>query len=327
VRLKCSLFRYRMARTGLVWLPAAILLAACSSGQPEASPSPSATETADERSADEWLIMAQNAAREMGKYAFELQMNQKLGEEGKEGRSDVRVDMLGRVERNPLKLDQTIRSVIDKEQSTVRSIVTPEAYYMYLPEYEEWSKLSKESAAENAATLSDFQVRPELAVQRIQQLGRSLTAESNGSLVTVRYDGDGPEASAFAAGLLRSTLGIADPEADVAERVKIGKMTVIFTMDAEKHWPLTYRIESDLTVELNKGEQTPISQTMAGTYSKPNATAPIVVPKEALNAPDPDEIGKELDLKERAHVDADSQFRYNGVRIEQLDGTSLSPGG
>ncbi|TVX97135.1 DUF6612 family protein [Cohnella terricola] len=292
MRLKSGLFRYRRARVGLAWLLVAILVAACSTKQPEASPSPSATGTVNESLAEDWLIMAQNAAREMGKFAFELQMNQKLGEEGKEGRSDVRVDMQGRVERNPLKLDQTIRSVIDKEQSTVRSIVTPEAYYMYLPEYEEWSKLSKASAAENVATLSDFQVRPELAVQRIQQLGRSLTAESNGSLVTVRYDGNGPEASAFAAGLLRSTLGITDPEADVAERVKIGKMSVIFTMDAEKHWPLSYRIETDLKIELNKGEQTPISQTVAGTYSKPNATASIVVPKEALNAPDPDEIGQ-----------------------------------
>lgn len=273
----------------------ALLLASCA-GKKEAEPTPPATAAKGVPSAAQWLEQAAGAAETMKKYAFELQMNQDLGPAGETKGSYVRVEMQGKAEREPLKLDQTIVSVIDGEESTLRTIVTPDAYFMYLPEYEEWSRLSKEVAAENAETLSDFQISPEKAIERIRRLGEGLSAERSGNAAVVRYEGSGPEAKAFMAGLLKSTLGLTDSEEVIADELEVKRLKVDYHIDADRQWPLSYRIETELTVELEPGRRTPVMMTVAGTYSKPNATEPIVVPPEALEAPDPSEIEDLLDF-------------------------------
>ena len=273
----------------------ALLLASCA-GKKEAEPIPPATAAKGAPAAEQWLEQAAGAAATMKKYAFELQMSQDLGPAGETKGSYVRVEMQGKAEREPLKLDQTIVSVIDGEESTLRTIVTPEAYFMYLPEYEEWSRLSKAVAEENAETLSDFQINPEKAIERIRGLGESLSAERSGNAVVVRYEGNGPEAKAFMAGLLKSTLGLTDSEEVIANELEVKRLKVDYHIDADRHWPLSYRIETELTVDLEPGRRTPVRQTVAGTYSKPNATQPIVVPPEALEAPDPSEIEDLLDF-------------------------------
>ncbi|QJD85324.1 DUF6612 family protein [Cohnella herbarum] len=281
-----------------------LCLAACSRDDSSATgsrnelPSASASDIANEDSATAWIEKAIAGAQSMTKYGFELQMHQKLtGTEGGKGVSNVRIDMQGRVERNPLKLDQTIVSDIDSDKTTLRSVVVPDAYYMYLPEYEEWSKLSKDVAAENIATLSDYQVNPERALTNFRGLRGALTAEQDGGAVILRYEGTGQEAKIFLAGLLESTLGVTGEQSDIMDSLAVHKLKVIVTMDAGRHWPLSYRIESNMTIELEPGKKTGVDQTLAGTYSKHNVSAPITVPKEAEQALDPDELGKELGLE------------------------------
>jgi len=290
-----SAARRRAAMLCSLGLLVMIGAASCAGGE---KPSPVATAVPGAVSADQWLSQAAAAAGTMKNYAFELRMSQQLGPVGNAKSSDIRVDMQGKVERDPLKLDQTVQNNIDGEKSTLRSIVTPEAYYMYLPEYEEWSRLSKEVAEENAATLSEFQVVPEKAIERVRGLGANLRAERSGDKTTIRYEGNGQEANVFLGGLLRSTLGLAEPEDVIADKLKISFLKVTYNMDAQRNWPLSYRIETELTVELESGKPTPIRQTVAGSYSKPNAISAIVVPPDALQAPDPSEIEDLLGLGE-----------------------------
>lgn len=287
---------WRKAAAAIAISALALLHVSCAAGNKEAEPVPPAPAAKRVPSAEQWLEQAASAAGTMKRYAFELQMSQDLGPAGETKGSYVRVEMQGKTEREPLKLDQTIVSVIDGEESTLRSIVTPEAYYMYLPEYEEWSRLSKQVAEENAETLSDFQISPEQAIERVRRLGEGLIAERSGNAAVVRYEGNGPEAKAFMAGLLKSTLGLTDSEEVIADELEVKRLKVDYHIDADRHWPLSYRIETELTVELEPGRQTPVRQTLAGTYSKPNATEPIVVPPEALEAPDPSEIEDLLDF-------------------------------
>ncbi|WP_239615776.1 DUF6612 family protein [Cohnella mopanensis] len=286
-----------------VWMLTILLsllsLVACSRSEsvPSPSASPPSVSEGTPDSAEEWLIKGRAAALKMNKYGFQLQMKQELDGGEKGGSTRVEIDMQGRAERNPLKLDQTIKSVIDGEKSTLRAVVVPDAYYMYLPEYEEWSKLSKDVAAENVATLSDYQVNPEQALASVQKLGESLKAERDGKVVTVRYEGVGPEASAFLTELSKSTLGISVEQTEIVKSIEVLKLKVIVTLDAEQYWPLSYRIESDMNIELEPGVKSTVNQTLAGTYSKHNVTAAITVPKEAQAALDPDELGKELGLE------------------------------
>lgn len=244
-----------------------------------------------------WLSQAQAAAKQMAPYSFEMQLTQKLSGMPEVGDSNVEVRMQGRVEHNPLKLDQAIKSNIDGEESTLRSVVVPNAYYMYLPEFEEWSKLSKDVAAQNLETFSDFQVNPEQAFKDLQQLGDEWETEQSGQVVTIRYDGSGTETAGYVTGLLESTLGLTGEQSDILKSLAVQKLNIVVTMDAERHWPLTYRIESDMTIELEPGQKSVVNQTLSGTYSEHKAAAAVAVPKEAEAALDPEEMEEQLDLE------------------------------
>ncbi|BBI36247.1 DUF6612 family protein [Cohnella abietis] len=274
-------------------------LTACASREPIASPTNgngSSSPSSGGSPATEWLTKARAAASQMNKYGFELQLNQKIKEQT--GESKVSIDMQGRAELNPLKLDQTIKSDIDGEASTLRALLVADAYYMYLPEYEEWSKLSKEVAAENVQTLSAFQIDPVKALQEVQELGAALTAEQDGQVVTIRYEGAGEEAAIFLKGILESTMGISTMDSGVQDSLAVQMLKVVVTMNADSHLPLTYRIESDMTIELEPGHKTVVNQALAGSYTKHNVSAAVTVPKEALDALDPDQIDKQLNLED-----------------------------
>lgn len=282
---------------------AMVCMAACSTDEPDAASTatltPAPTRAAGEKTAAlDWLDKAGVAANGMNKYGFELQMNQKLTGTEETDNTIVKIDMKGRAERNPLKLDQTINSNIDGEASTLRSIVVPDAYYMYLPEIEEWSKLSKEVSEENIKTLSDFQVNPGKALADIKALGSTLKAERAGNIVTIRYEGADPEAIVFLTKILESTMGLSGMETTIKESIDLSSLKVTLTLDANKHWPITYRIESNMVIEFEPGQKSSVNQTLAGTYSKHNTSAAVTVPKEAQDAIDPDKMEEELDLGE-----------------------------
>ncbi|MBO9600144.1 MAG: hypothetical protein J7559_20275 [Cohnella sp.] len=267
---------------GIGWLSLCLFLTSCGA-EKEAGKSAAAVP----------LTEGQAAAVQMKKYAFEMQMDQKLSGTP-DTTADVKVDMQGLVEREPLKLDQTINTTIDGETSVVRSVVVPEGYYLYSPEYEEWSKLSAETANENKATLSDFQVDPGKAVEAIGGLSEFAKLEEGNRTQIVRYEGTGTEANVYAIKLLESTMGLSAMDERLQKSLKTNKLRVELTLDAERHWPLSYAIDSDLSLELEAGKPTTVQTTLSGSYSDVNQSRSVALPEEAKGALSPEEIDEQL---------------------------------
>lgn len=243
--------------------------------------------------AAEALEEARIAAGQLKKYAFELNMEQKMTSDQTD---DVKVSMQGLVEREPLKLDQTIHTTINGESDEVRTVIVPEGYYMYLPDFEEWSKLSAQIAADNTATLSDFQADPGKALDAILSLSGQATLGEGEGTRTVRYEGTGAEAKTYSMKLLQSTLGLTDTDLDerLKDSMKIERLRLVLTMDANTHWPLAYEIENRLSLELEAGKRETVETTMNGSYSDLNQSSAVVLPEEARGALDPDELDKQL---------------------------------
>ncbi len=252
-----------------------------------------AEKEADKSPAAAALAEGQAAAVQMTKYAFEMQMDQKLSGTP-ETTADVKVDMQGLVEREPLKLDQTVNTTIDGDTSVVRAVIVPEGYYLYSPEYEEWSKLSAGTAEENKATLSDYQIDPGKAVGAIAGLSEFAKLEDSNRTQLVRYEGTGTEANVYAIKLLESTMGLSAMDERVQKSLKINKLRVELTLDAQQHWPLSYAIDSDLSLELEAGKPTTVQTKLSGSYSDVNQSRAVVLPDEAKGALSPEEIDEQL---------------------------------
>ncbi|TJY41865.1 hypothetical protein E5161_11725 [Cohnella pontilimi] len=283
--------RIRRLSAAALALAAAIILASCSNSakpQETASSAPPPSPSKAELTAADLLDQAEAAAQQMKKYAFELELIQHLSGEGEEGNSSVNVNMKGRAELGPLKLDQTIKSDIDGEESSIRSILVPEAYYMYDPEFEEWSKLSASQTSDIMKTLSDLQVNPAQSILDIRALGAGLQAKPQGDTFTIRYDGAGVEARTFLDKILESTLDLSGMDPKVRNSIKLDSMQVELLLDAARKWPISYRIDSVMSVEYVKGKPSTLEQSISGSYSQHNASEGIVVPEEAKNAPELD---------------------------------------
>jgi hypothetical protein len=300
-RFSSSSFRRytRVTLAAAVLAVCAVTAVACaSSGAPAVTPPPASSPVNSEPSpsgpapsgpaAPALLEQAQKTARSLKNYAFDMHLTQRLTGSSAEGNSSVSVKMLGRAEQSPLKLDQQIQSNIDGEATSIRAILVPDAYYVYEPEFEEWSKTPKEETANITKTLSDFQVNPAKALQSIESLGSGLQTELSDNRDTIRYEGNGAQAKAFLENLLESTLDLSGMDPKVRESIKLGSLKVELVLDAVKHWPLSYKIESVMTVEYEAGKPSTLSQTFSGTYTKQDASKAVIVPDAAKNAPDPD---------------------------------------
>ncbi|RIE04150.1 DUF6612 family protein [Cohnella faecalis] len=140
---------------------------------------------------------SEDAAKQLKKYGFELNLNQKMSGESAGSNSTVKLDMQGRAELGPLKLDQTNKSDIDGEKSSLRAILVPDAYYMYSDEFKEWSKLSKEETANVVRTLSSLQINLAESIEGVRGLGSALAVKPSGDEIAISYNGNGPEALTF----------------------------------------------------------------------------------------------------------------------------------
>lgn len=251
---------------------------ASSAATPQPSPSPERSEAVTA------LKQAESAAKGLKNYDFKMDLTQHLTGESADSNSNVTVNSNGRVETSPLKLDQQVKSVIDEDTYDLRAILTPDAYYMYDKDLEGWSRTTKSDTAEMVKTLSDFQVDPDQALLDVQALGDGLRLEGD----KITFEGNGAEAKAFLEKVLESTLGLSGLEQQVQDSIKLGSLKVEINLDPVKHWPTSYRIDSTMTIEYEAGKPSTLKQTLSGTYSKPNAAEPVVVPAEAKDAPEID---------------------------------------
>ncbi|RIE04143.1 hypothetical protein [Cohnella faecalis] len=65
----------------------------------------------------------------------------------------------------------------------------------------------------------------------------------SGDEIAISYNGNGPEALTFLESVLESTLDLSSMEPSVRDTIKIDSLEVLVKLDAQHHWPLSYRID------------------------------------------------------------------------------------
>ncbi len=273
-------------------------------GDSQAGPAP-------DPQAQQLLADAEQAAGSLTRYAFTLRLTQKISGDAADAATDAAesatkttdpasestesvTDSEGRIETDPLKIDQTLRSTFAGETNEYRTILVPDGYYVYDTVFQQWGKLPAEEAKKVAATFSDFQVDLPGAIRQVAALGPTVASRNENGIV-VRYEGGGEKARAFVARLLESSLGWTSQDAASRESLEVQRLLVELTLDPQRRWPVAYRIEAKMALTLEDGGRTILEQTLTGTYRKHNATATIELPDEAKEAP---ELGPPLEDSE-----------------------------
>jgi len=247
---------------------------------PTAAPDPEARRVLED---------AEQAAGTLERYAFSLNLTQRLDPvSGADGGAaeEAATESEGRVEVRPRRVDQTVRVAFEGEWlAEYRTILTPEGAYVYEVGLEEWARVPEEETAEMMNTLSDFQADLPEAVRQVAALGPS-TASRDENGITVRYEGSGEEARRFATRLLESTFAWSQQEEKTRESLKVRHLLAELVLDPGRLWPVAFRVEMEAALTMGDPEGAYIlTQTFTGTYSEHNEAAAVEVPEEAQEAP------------------------------------------
>ncbi|EFM09110.1 hypothetical protein PaecuDRAFT_4113 [Paenibacillus curdlanolyticus YK9] len=272
-----------------------VLLAACSSEQPaqqdkRAVPSASKAEesvAASEAAAiREELAQSAQAASNPAGWAITLKLDQQLDENGQPSKMNMTSE--GPVRREPLQLKQTIISEYGGETSKMETILTPDGYYMHDMTSDDWTRMAKSVIPQVKETLSDYQIMPSEPIERLATASEKLqrTTTADGGQIQYVYTGDGKDAGARALidDILRGTFGGSAMTQEVVDSIAVEQFEYKQSIDAQTKLPAKVGLKLELTIELQAGHRSKLSETLDVSYSKWNESTAITVPDSAKQA-------------------------------------------
>ncbi|MWC27274.1 DUF6612 family protein [Paenibacillus sp. MMS18-CY102] len=285
----------RMLLAALLLIVGAIVLAACSSGEPaqqEKRAVPSASKAADgsavssDASAirEELKQSAEAAAKPTG-WSIALKMDQELEENGQHSAMGMTSD--GPVRREPLQMKQAIASEYGGKKSELETFLTADGYYMHDLASDDWTRMAKSVIPQVKETLSDYQIKPSVPLERLASVADKLQRSmDSGNQILYVYTGDGSDegARAIIDDILRGTFGGSAMTQEVEDSIAVEQFEYKQAIDSQTKLPTKASLKLGLTIELQAGHRSSLSETLEVLYSKWNDSSAIIVPEAAKNA-------------------------------------------
>lgn len=258
-----------------------MMLTGCAGGSP-AKGTDSEAGGKDAEALREQLQQSAAAADKPANWTIEMKLGQKLDEGGQV--FAMNLTTVGPVEREPLRMKQSIQSQYEEENSKMETILTPDAYYMHDLATDDWMRMTESAIPEAKETLSDYQIRPSEPIKRLAAAADKLhaTKQADGSL-SYDYDGDGTDAGAKAIidDILRGTFGGKAMTEDITESIQVKAFVYRMAVDSATKLPKTVNMSMALSIEFEPGHRSILNQTLDIAYGKWGTTPAITVPDAA----------------------------------------------
>ncbi|WP_020619452.1 DUF6612 family protein [Paenibacillus daejeonensis] len=302
----------------LLLLVLVLVIAGCSQSEENA-------EGAPDSEAVTILDQAIRQAQAKERFAMTMKLGQNLSHN--EGQSSEQFSMTseGKVELEPLAVEQMIESGEGESPTQIETILTPDGYYVYDHTFDEgWRQYPQDEIATVTETLSDYQVNPVAQLERIKEtVGGSLTVSEEDGMQILSYEGNGGdrESTALMNDLLDSTLNGSQLPQEVRDSVETEMLQYRIVMDGETGLPVEIWSQSTFSIAFEAGYPVDIDQTFEVSYRDWDATEPVTVPEEALNAPEI-EMPSAEELEEWEEMERQLQEELERLREEEENGTA-----
>ncbi|WP_127531937.1 DUF6612 family protein [Paenibacillus kobensis] len=267
----------RFLSAGRVWMAsigaAVVLLAGCSSGEPKGS------------TLQQQLEQSAEAASKPAAWTIEMKLAQQLEEGGKLTKLDMTTT--GPIEREPLRMKQTIQTAFETENSKLETYLTPDGYYMHDLTTDDWMKMAEDVLPQVKETLSDYQIRPSEPVSRLAKASDKVQAEQKQDGHTEYiYSGDGKDegARAIIDDVLRGTFGGGAMTKDVAASIQVEKFEYQLAVDSATQLPSEVHMTMAISIAFTPNVRSTLNETLDIKYSGWNETPTIEVPEAAKKA-------------------------------------------
>lgn len=244
-------------------------------------------QTGSEAQGDELLRRSAAAADKASRFSLTMKLKQQL--QSNEGEESLELASDGRVERNPLRIDQMVVTGTGEEEVKQRTLWDGKTYYVEdLTFGEGWSRIPETDKGSVEETISGFQKAPGQQIEQLRQTaGGEVQVSGTGKNILKYESGENSEANRkLLTELLRSTLGAQSMTREAGESLKIEKLS--WEIEVSKHKDLPARILTDasFSIELEPGNAVHLQQTLEVSYSKWEETPAILIPEKARTAPE-----------------------------------------
>ncbi|GBF74575.1 hypothetical protein PA598K_02930 [Paenibacillus sp. 598K] len=264
------------------------------------------------------------------RFALTMKLDQSLTQSGSEDSEQYAMRSEGQVELEPLAVTQMIESGGDEEPSKLETILTPDGYYVYDHSFDEgWRQYPQDEISTLTETLSDYQVNPAAQLQRIRDtVGDRLTVSEQDGQRILTYEGGAEDSatSALMSDLLDSTLGGGQLPAEVLHSVEPETVQYRIVLDAESGLPVEIWSQSRFAIAFEPGSPMTIDQTFEVAYDRWDATEPVAVPEEAVDAPEIDMPSAE-ELQQWEEMERQLQEELDRLQQEDESGGGTTDGG
>ncbi|MFS0725771.1 DUF6612 family protein [Paenibacillus sp. 1P07SE] len=287
-----------------------------------------AAENTESPADSEAITILDEAIREVQtkeRFALTMRLDQDLSHNEGQDSEQFAMTSEGKVELEPLAVEQMIESGDDDEPTRLQTILTPEGYYVYDHTFDEgWRQYPQDEIPALTETLSDYQVNPAAQLERLKAaVGGSLTVNEEGGVRILSYQGSGDdrETTALMEDLLDSTLNGAQLPQEVKDSVVIDSLEYRIALDAQTGLPVEIEAASVFSIAFEADYPVDIDQTFAVSYRDWDATEPVSVPEEAVDAPEI-EMPSAEELEEWEEMERQLQEELDRLRQEEESGTA-----
>jgi len=285
-------------------------------------------ETGKETAAERLLKEAAAAADKLKNYEIRMHLEQSLDHQG--AKENVKVDASGTVSRNPLQMAQTVTSDYDGDVTTIKTILTPDNYYVNDTLIGVWNRLPKEEIEAVTAALSNFQTDPGALLESMQPYAGGFEAVPAGEgaegLAVLRLTEEDEGARELLGDILTSTLGAGVMEERVRDSIKLNKLVYKVTLDPAAKRLTRLDVVSEMDMAFEADVRTKVTQTLTVKYDKFDAAGPVEVPEEAKDAPEIMEPGAGIPELDDPLADPDAGEPGADAGEPGTDAGGLEPG-
>jgi len=231
------------------------------------------------------LEQSADAAAKPPAWTIEMKLAQQLEESGKLTKLDMTTT--GPVEREPLRMKQTIQTKFETENSKLETYLTPDGYYMHDLTTGDWMRMAEDIVPQVKETLSDYQIRPSEPIRRLAAAADKLKREQKtDGYEEYVYNGDGKDegARAIIDDVLRGTFGGGAMTKEVAASIQVRQFAYRLTVDSATKLPSGVHLTMAISIAFTPDERSTLNETLDIAYNGWNGKPGIEVPEEAKKA-------------------------------------------
>lgn len=221
------------------------------------------------------------ASKSLQSFNLMMDMTQSMEEAG--NKMDMTFKMNSDAILTPLSMHQKMTTSFQGQNMVFEMYLADQGIFMYDDAAKQWLRMPSNQVEQLKNTISVMQTDPGKQLELLRKYAGQFTLTEEAERYALKMTASGEGMKELMEDIMKNSFaGAGALPKEVLDTMKITKTGYTFTVDKKTFLPQNIIVDTDMTMEIEKGKPVHIVQHMNGTYSKFDSIPAIKVPEEAL---------------------------------------------